>query len=66
MCAWGGNQWSRGVVTSRVQTNVVWSLHHQRQDLHQLTYRKFRFSYFVEFVSIVVESCCWLDSCSKF
>jgi hypothetical protein len=25
---------------------------------------KFCFSYFVEFVSIVVESCCWLDSCS--
>jgi hypothetical protein len=26
----------------------------------------FHFSYFVEFVSIVVESCCWLDSCSEF
>jgi hypothetical protein len=26
----------------------------------------FRFSYFVEFVSIMVESCCWLDSCSQF
>jgi hypothetical protein len=24
----------------------------------------FRFNYFVEFVSIVVESCYWLDSCS--
>jgi hypothetical protein len=24
----------------------------------------FHFSYFVEFVSIVVESCYWLDSCS--
>jgi hypothetical protein len=24
----------------------------------------FHFSYFVEFVSIVVESCCWLDLCS--
>jgi hypothetical protein len=26
----------------------------------------FRFSYFAEFVSIVVVSCCWLDSCSLF
>jgi hypothetical protein len=24
----------------------------------------FHFSYFVEFVSILVESCCWLNSCS--
>jgi hypothetical protein len=23
----------------------------------------FHYGYFVEFVSIVVESCCWLDSC---
>jgi hypothetical protein len=121
MCAWVGNQWSRGVVTARVQTDAVQSLHHQRRDLHQSTYpylsedrnssyyqvasdfgfpvrytcmsfssfpvfiprstekakknsylplsynpqsHKFRFSYFVEFVSIMVESCFWLDSCS--
>jgi hypothetical protein len=38
VCAWVGNQRSRGVVTARVQTDVVRSLHHQRRDLHQLTY----------------------------
>jgi hypothetical protein len=26
----------------------------------------FHFSYFVEFLSIVVESCFWLDLCSSF
>jgi hypothetical protein len=38
MCAWVGNQWSRGVVTARVQTDAVQSLRHQRRDLHQSTY----------------------------
>jgi hypothetical protein len=38
MCAWVGNQQSRGVVTARVQTDAVRNLCHQRQDLHQLTY----------------------------
>jgi hypothetical protein len=38
MCAWVGNEWSRGVVTARVQTDAVRSLRHQRRDLHQLTY----------------------------
>jgi hypothetical protein len=38
MCAWVGNQQSRGVVTARVRTDVVQSLHHQRRDLHQSTY----------------------------
>jgi hypothetical protein len=38
MCARVGNQQSRGVVTARVRTDVVRSLHHQRQDLHQSTY----------------------------
>jgi hypothetical protein len=38
MCAWVGNQQSRGVVTARVQTDVVWSLRHQRRDLYQSTY----------------------------
>jgi hypothetical protein len=38
MCARVGNQRSRGVVTARVQTDVVRSLHHQRRDLHQSTY----------------------------
>jgi hypothetical protein len=38
MCARVGNQWSRGVVTARVRTDVVQSLHHQRRDLHQSTY----------------------------
>jgi hypothetical protein len=38
MCARVGNQWSRGVVTARVRTDAVQSLHHQRRDLHQLTY----------------------------
>jgi hypothetical protein len=38
MCAQVGNQRSRGVVTARVQTDAVRSLHHQRRDLHQSTY----------------------------
>jgi hypothetical protein len=38
MCAHVGNQWSHGVVTARVETDAIWSLHHQRWDLHQLTY----------------------------
>jgi hypothetical protein len=38
VCAWVGNQWSRGVVTARVRTDAVQSFHHQRRDLHQLTY----------------------------
>jgi hypothetical protein len=38
MYAWVGNQQSCGVVTARVRTNTVHSLHHQRRDLHQLTY----------------------------
>jgi hypothetical protein len=38
MCAWVGNQRSHGVVTTRVQTDAVRSLRHQRQDLHQSTY----------------------------
>jgi hypothetical protein len=38
MCARDGNQWSRGVVTVRVRTDVVQSLRHQRQDLYQSTY----------------------------
>jgi hypothetical protein len=38
MCTRVGNQRSRGVVTTRVQTDVVRSLHHQHRDLHQLTY----------------------------
>jgi hypothetical protein len=38
MCARVGNQRSRGVVTARVRTNAVRSLHHQRRDLHQSTY----------------------------
>jgi hypothetical protein len=38
MCAWVGNQRSRGVVTERVRTDVVRSLRHQRRDLHQSTY----------------------------
>jgi hypothetical protein len=38
MCARVGNQQSCGVVAARVQTNAVQSLHHQRRDLHQLTY----------------------------
>jgi hypothetical protein len=37
MCARVGNQWSRGVVTARVQTGVR-SLRHQRRDLHQSNY----------------------------
>jgi hypothetical protein len=36
--AWVGNQWSRGVVTARVQTDAVQSLYHQRRDLHKSTY----------------------------
>jgi hypothetical protein len=38
MCAWVGNQRSRGVVTARVRTNAVQSLRHQHRDLHQSTY----------------------------
>jgi hypothetical protein len=38
VCAWVGNQRSRGVVTVRVRIDVVRSLHHQRRDLHQSTY----------------------------
>jgi hypothetical protein len=38
MCAQFGNQRSRDVVTARVRTDAVRSLHHQRQDLHQSTY----------------------------
>jgi hypothetical protein len=38
MCAWVGNQRSRGVVTARFQTDTVRSLRHQRRDLHQSTY----------------------------
>jgi hypothetical protein len=38
MCARVGNQRSRGVMTARVRTDAVRSLHHQRQDLHQSTY----------------------------
>jgi hypothetical protein len=38
MCARVGNQRSRGVVTTGVQTDAVRSLHHQHQDLHQSTY----------------------------
>jgi hypothetical protein len=38
VCAKVGNQRSRGVVTARVRTDAVWSLHHQRRDLHNLTY----------------------------
>jgi hypothetical protein len=38
MCARIGNQLSCGVVTARIQTDVVRSLHHQCQDLHQSTY----------------------------
>jgi hypothetical protein len=38
MCSRVGKQRSRGVVTARVQTDVVRSLCHQRRDLHQLTY----------------------------
>jgi hypothetical protein len=38
VCARGGNQRSRGVVTGRVQTDAVQSLRHQRRDLHQSTY----------------------------
>jgi hypothetical protein len=38
MCAWVGNQQIRGVVIARVRTDVVQSLHHQHQDLHQSTY----------------------------
>jgi hypothetical protein len=38
MCAWVGNQWSHGVVTAWVRTDVVRSLYHQRRNLHQSTY----------------------------
>jgi hypothetical protein len=38
MCAWVGNERSRGVVTAQVRTDDVQSLRHQRRDLHQSTY----------------------------
>jgi hypothetical protein len=38
VCARVGNQRSCGVLTARVQTDAVRSLHHQRRDLHQSTY----------------------------
>jgi hypothetical protein len=38
VCAWVGNQRSRGVVTARVRTDAIRSIHHQRRDLHQSTY----------------------------
>jgi hypothetical protein len=38
MCTRDGNQQSRGVVTARVQTDVVQSIRHQHRDLHQSTY----------------------------
>jgi hypothetical protein len=38
MCAWVGNQRSRGVVTAQVRTDVVQGLHRQHRDLHQSTY----------------------------
>jgi hypothetical protein len=38
VCARVDNQWSHGVVTARVQTDVVRILHNQRQDLQQPTY----------------------------
>jgi hypothetical protein len=38
MCARVGNQRSCGVVTARVRTDAVQSLHHQRRDLQQSTY----------------------------
>jgi hypothetical protein len=37
VCAWVGNQQSRGVVIARVRTDDVRSLRHQRRDL-QSTY----------------------------
>jgi hypothetical protein len=38
MCAWVGNQWSRGVVIAWVRTDAVRSLRYQRRDLHQSSY----------------------------
>jgi hypothetical protein len=38
MCTPVSNQRIRGVVTARVRTDTVRSLHHQHQDLHQSTY----------------------------
>jgi hypothetical protein len=38
VCAWVGNQRSRGVVTAWVRTDAVQSLCHQHRDLHQSTY----------------------------
>jgi hypothetical protein len=35
--AWIDNQQSSGVVTARSQSSI-WSLRHQRRDLHQSTY----------------------------
>jgi hypothetical protein len=38
MCAWVGNQQSRGVVTARVRTDAIQSHRHQHRDLQQSTY----------------------------
>jgi hypothetical protein len=38
MCAWDGNQRSRGVVTAQVRIDAIRSLRHQRRDLYQPTY----------------------------
>jgi hypothetical protein len=38
MCARVGNQRGRGVVTVRIRTDAVRSLHHQHRDLYQSTY----------------------------
>jgi hypothetical protein len=38
MCARVGIQRSCGVVTARVQTDAIQSLHNQHRDLHQSTY----------------------------
>jgi hypothetical protein len=38
VCTRVGNQRCRDVVTARIRTDVVRSLHHQRRDLHQSTY----------------------------
>jgi hypothetical protein len=38
VCTWVGNQQNCGVLTARVRTNAVRSLHHQRRDIHQSIY----------------------------
>jgi hypothetical protein len=38
MCAWIGNQRSRGVVTAWVRTDDVRSIRYQRRDHHQSNY----------------------------